>query len=842
VLFIEILCTSSIILKKVKHNIKKVDLYDNHINLCVNFSHMVNKFSITILFCLASFLFSFSQTKKSITTQKINKPITIDANLNEESWKNAETASDFVMFEPDNGKAIDNKKKTEVKILYDDEAIYVGALLYDDTPSKIMKEITERDDFGATDAFGIFVNGYNDGQQDFRFFVTAAGGQLDCLATEQIGEDFSWNAIWESKVKITDFGWAVEMKIPYAALRFPSDAIQTWGLNFVREIKRDRQVYTWTHVDSKIGAVIQQAGILNGIENIKTPTRLFLIPYSSFYLSGSETQKTKGEFKGGLDVKYGINDAFTLDAILVPDFGQTKFDNVVLNLGPFEQQFNENRPFFTEGTDLFSKGNLLYSRRIGQTPDFYPVLENNEYIDKYPGAINLLNAMKISGRDKDGLGIGFLNAITEKTSAKVLNNDNASSREVIVSPLTNYNVTVFDQRFNQNSSVTFINTNVTRNGSFRDANVTGLLFDLNNKTNKYNISGGIKSSSINDIENTNGINASLYLGETSGKFRYSFGGDYISKDFDNNDLGINFRTNYYSVYNNANYRILNPNKTFNTFRINFNSYFEFYKPTNQIQSSNFNVNLNSTNKKNHYFGGGLNFNPFENYDYYEPRVANRYFVNPKNAGGFFYFSSNYNNKFALDINPYITHVINENRYEAGINISPRYRFSDKFSLVYSFDYFKQQNDVGFIDFENSDIIFARRDRDTYTNSITSKYSISSVMNFNLSVRHYWSLAENNQINTLNTDGSLTPNTTYTGNKNSNFSTWNLDLSYSWWFAPGSQMSILYRNNASTFEREINKNFNSNFSNLFEDNLNHVLSVSVRYFIDYNQAKNWIKKG
>ncbi|WP_264548960.1 carbohydrate binding family 9 domain-containing protein [Flavobacterium sp. N2820] len=803
---------------------------------------MVNKFSITILFCLASFLFSFSQTKKSITTQKINKPITIDANLNEESWKNAETASDFVMFEPDNGKAIDNKKKTEVKILYDDEAIYVGALLYDDAPSKIMKEITERDDFGTTDAFGIFVNGYNDGQQDFRFFVTAAGGQLDCLATEQIGEDFSWNAIWESKVKITDFGWAVEMKIPYAALRFPSDAIQTWGLNFVREIKRDRQVYTWTHVDSKIGAVIQQAGILNGIENIKTPTRLFLIPYSSFYLSGSETQKTKGEFKGGLDVKYGINDAFTLDAILVPDFGQTKFDNVVLNLGPFEQQFNENRPFFTEGTDLFSKGNLLYSRRIGQTPDFYPVLENNEYIDKYPGAINLLNAMKISGRDKDGLGIGFLNAITEKTSAKVLNNDNASSREVIVSPLTNYNVTVFDQRFNQNSSVTFINTNVTRNGSFRDANVTGLLFDLNNKTNKYNISGGIKSSSINDIENTNGINASLYFGETSGKFRYSFGGDYISKDFDNNDLGINFRTNYYSVYNNANYRILNPNKTFNTFRINFNSYFEFYKPTNQIQSSNFNVNLNSTNKKNHYFGGGLNFNPFENYDYYEPRVANRYFVNPKNAGGFFYFSSNYNNKFALDINPYITHVINENRYEAGINISPRYRFSDKFSLVYSFDYFKQQNDIGFIDFENSDIIFARRDRDTYTNSITSKYSISSVMNFSLSVRHYWSLAENNQINTLNTDGSLTPNTTYTGNKNSNFSTWNLDLSYSWWFAPGSQMSILYRNNASTFEREINKNFNSNFSNLFEDNLNHVLSVSVRYFIDYNQAKNWIKKG
>src|SRR5574343_290561 len=131
------------------------------------------------------------------------------------------------------------------------------------------------------------------------------------------------------------------------ALLFPEKDKQTWGLNFFREVRRERQKYTWSPIDNKIGAISQQAGILTGIENIKTPTRLFLIPYSSFYLSGSDAQKTKGELKGGLDVKYGINDAFTLDAILVPDFGQTKFDNVILNLGPFEQQFNENRPFFT---------------------------------------------------------------------------------------------------------------------------------------------------------------------------------------------------------------------------------------------------------------------------------------------------------------------------------------------------------------------------------------------------------------------------------------------------------------------------------------------------------------
>jgi hypothetical protein len=786
--------------------------------------------------------------KKSLNANKINESITIDGDLNESIWNETQVASNFVMFEPDNGKTINESKKTEIKVLYDNDGIYIGAKLYDDEPSKILKEITERDDFGTTDAFGVFINGFNDGQQDFRFFVTAAGGQLDCIATEQSGEDFSWNAIWSSKAKITDFGWTVEMKIPYAALRFSNNKKQTWGINFIREIKRDRQIYTWTHVDSKIGAVIQQAGLLTGIENIEPPTRLFLIPYASSYLS-SNKDETELTLKGGLDVKYGINDAFTLDAILVPDFGQTKFDDVILNLGPFEQQFNENRPFFTEGTDLFSKGDLLYSRRIGASPSFYPELENDETITDYPSSVNLLNALKISGRNADGLGIGFLNAITEKTDVSIrkefidpiTNEINFTERTETVSPLTNYNVTVFDQRFNQNSSVTFINTNVTRNGSFRDANVTGVLFDLNTKKNTYNLSGDMKMSSVYDIENKTGFNTSLNLSETSGKVRYSIGGNFVSKDFDNNDLGINFQTNYHNFYGNANYRILNPNKTFNTFRININSYMEFNNTTTKIQGNNFNINFNSTNKKNHFIGGGINYNPFENYDYYEPREDGKFIIYPKSYGGWFYFSSNYANKFALDTNPYFSNTSEPNRYGYGINIGPRYRFNDKISVQYNFNYGKQINNVGWVDNDGTNIIFAKRDRDTYTNSISGKYSINSNMNFNLSVRHYWSFVENNSFHNLNDDGTLTENITYNQNRNSNFNSWNLDLTYSWWFAPGSQISFLYRNNAATFNRETNKDFGNNFSNLISDNLNHIFSVSIRYYIDYNQAKNWFKK-
>lgn len=781
-----------------------------------------------------------SLPKKHLEAIYTNEAIIIDGEFNEAIWKEAKIATDFVSFDPINGTPAPDNLKSEVKIVYDNNAVYIAATLYDSEPSKILKEIKERDDFGTSDLFGLFINGYNDGQQDFQFYVSAANGQADCNFTSQDGEDYSWNAIWSSKARITDIGWVVEMKIPYAALRFPSTDIQTWGINFFREVRRNRQKYTWNFIDNKIGAFSQQAGILDGIQKISPPTRLFLIPYTSGYLN-SNKDETSFTAKGGLDIKYGINDAFTLDAILVPDFGQTKFDNVVLNLGPFEQQFNENRPFFTEGTDMFSKGGLLYTRRIGASPDFYPELADNETIDEFPNTTNLLNAVKISGRNNDGLGIGFLNAITEKTTVNIRNIDDNTSREAVVSPLTNYNVTVFDQRFNKNSSVTFINTNVTRAGNFRDANVSGLLFDLNTKANTYNLAGKVTMSNVYDSKNTNGINSSIYLAETSGKIRYSLGADYISKEYDNNDLGINFLTNNYDFFSNISYRILKPTKTFNSFRVNLNSYFEFNNTSNYIQDNNFNVNINTTDKKNHYYGMGFNVRAFSNHDYYEPRIDNHYLIVPEYKGIYFNVSTNYNYKFAIDLYSEYGKVNQQGRENLDFSISPRYRFNDKFSLVYALSPSIQKNNVGWVDYlsASNEIIMARRDRNTINNSLTGKFSISSQMNFNLSVRHYWSYAENNAFYTLLNNGELAENTLYNENKNSNFNTWNLDLSYSWWFAPGSQATILYRNNAFNYDRTIDKSYSNNFNNLFTDNLNHAFSISIRYFIDYNQAKSWL---
>ena len=801
------------------------------------------------LILILSTFWSYGQ-RKALQAQSISQNITIDGKLDETAWESAAIASDFVMLEPDNGKLIPEAKKTTIKVLYDNEAIYIGATMLDNEPNKILKEISQRDNFGTADLFGVFINGFNDGQQDFMFYVSAADVQADCIMTDANGEDYSWDAVWISKAVITDKGWNVEIKIPYSALRFSAENKQTWGINFFREIKRERFKYTWNFVDNKIGTFTQQTGLLEGIENIKPPTRLFFMPYASYYLNAAEGQKTFATIKGGMDIKYGINDAFTIDAILIPDFGQTKYDDQILNLGPFEQQFNENRAFFTEGTDLFNKGNLFYSRRIGGRPSTEPTLNDNEKIIEEAQNVNLINALKVSGRTKKGLGVGILNAVTEKTFTAIQDTITGETRRVVVEPLTNYNVLVLDQRFRKNSSVTFINTNVTRDGHFRDANVTGLAWDLNTKANTYNLSGNVKYSAINAAEDKNGVFSTIKFAETSGNYRYSIASDFVSKDFDPNDLGINFYTNYYNIYGNGNYRILKPTKLFNSFRIDYDMYVEFNKESGKVQDNKISSEINLTTIKNNYYGFGLTFFPMESHDYYEPRAENRYVIIPRKMDVWGSISTNYNKKFALDLNPAITFTDQDGRMAYGVDVGPRYRFNDKLLLTYTFSYNRKNNNKGYIDSTDDDnnentpetIVFANRNVITYSNTLNGKYALNSTMTLNLAVRQYWSYAENKEMLQLEPDGTLTPFPQYIENKNSSFYSWNTDLSYSWWFAPGSQLSVLYRNNASNFERIINKDFRDNVANLLTDHgLKHIFSISVKYFIDYNAVKNKVRK-
>src|SRR5437764_5555272 len=183
--------------------------------------------------------------------------------------------------------------------------------------------------------------------------------------------DRTWNAVWESKVSIKKDGWVAEMRIPFSAIRFSKKDIQNWGLQFGRFIRKINENETWSPDDPNVSGTINKWGDWIGLKDITPPLRLSFSPYlsggirTSPVTNGKATEYLKS---GGMDVKYGINESFTLDMTLIPDFAQVQSDNVILNLSPFEVKFDEYRPFFTEGTELFNKANLFYPRRIGATP------------------------------------------------------------------------------------------------------------------------------------------------------------------------------------------------------------------------------------------------------------------------------------------------------------------------------------------------------------------------------------------------------------------------------------------------------------------------------------------
>ncbi|WP_299527259.1 DUF5916 domain-containing protein [uncultured Lutibacter sp.] len=799
-----------------------------------------------IIFYLLFISFSYSQSsKKSINALRITTAPIIDGLLDDDAWINAEIAKDFVMFRPGTGEKELENQKTEVKIIYDDEAIYFGAFLYDDDLKNMALESATRDNFAQVDWFGVMINTYNDGQNDTEFFVQATGNQADAKSTID-SEDFSWNGVWTSAVKLVDNGWIVEMKIPYSALRFSGEKVQTWGLNFHRRIQSRKEQYTWNLIDKTNGAIQQYAGILTGLEDIKPPVRLSFNPYAS---SSYTTFDGSNDFSTnyGIDLKYGINESFTLDATLIPDFGQTAFDDVTLNLGPFEQQYSEKRSFFTEGTELFSKGDLFYSRRIGNTPTAYydesNLAENEELIEN-PSSVNMLNAIKISGRTKSGLGIGVFNAITEKTEAKIKNLDTDEVRKVTTEPFTNYNVVVLDQQFNKNSSVSFVNTNVLRNGSFRDANISAVLFNLSNKTNKYNINGGVGMSSINEFgEKSNGFISSVEIGKISGHWQYNLEHNLQDTKFDKNDLGFQRRNNFSNFEGQLSYRIFEPTKNFDDYRITFWSELNYlYKP-NTYTGNHLGVNYFFQTKKTKIaFGGNFQSSIGKQYDYYEPRVDGRYFIQNTRISGNQWISTDYRKKFALDLRIFYANRIHENNTFIYSEFSPRFRVNDHLSFVYSLSYSKDNNDKGFVnELEDGSIIFGNRDAKSVTNAISGKYNFSTKAALSLTFRQYWSpVTYDDQYYLLSNDGTLSENN-YTSNHDINFNTWNFDLNFSWEFAPGSQLIALYRNSLFNEDEFSDLNFKDNLNNLFEEPMLHNFSIRMVYYIDYNNAKKWFKK-
>jgi len=313
---------------------------------------------LSIIVFHPSFVFSQTNSPRILPAKRTSFPVKIDGILTDSAWKNAAMMTDLVEFRPKIGDKEEYSNRTEAWLMYDDQGIYFGGYCHEKTKDSIASELVGRDGFGTNDYIGIIFDTYNDKLNGFEYFVTPLNEQWDAkmsppsLTTNS--EDFTWNSVWESGAVIHNDGWSFEMFIPYSAIRFGKKDIQTWGFNITRRRRKTEEQFTWNPIDPNVNGFLTQEGLWQGVSHIKPPLRLQFSPYFSIYgnhypYNIQGIKNWTSQVNGGMDVKYGINQAFTLDVTLIPDFGQVQSDNRVLNLTPYEVKYNENRPFFYRG-------------------------------------------------------------------------------------------------------------------------------------------------------------------------------------------------------------------------------------------------------------------------------------------------------------------------------------------------------------------------------------------------------------------------------------------------------------------------------------------------------------
>lgn len=806
---------------------------------------------ITYTFLLVGLVFSSlltsAQSDKErpvIRANRIALPPNIDGIIDEAVWQQSETATGFKQTDPVYGSP--SSFNTKVHIVYDDKAIYVAAIMYDSHPDSIKKELAVRDSDGKNaDYFYIGFDTWNNKQDAYAFGVSASGIQLEKRIVDE-----TYDAVWESAVKINNEGWVAEFRIPYSALRFPALETQEWGLQIVRSIRRNRENDQWALEPKDTDNTLNYWGTLTGLQDINPPLRLSVLPYLSGgiqYDSQEENVKdvVSYNYNGGMDLKWGLNESFTLDMILMPDFSQVQSDAIENNLSPFEIVYDENRPFFNEGTDLFQKGDLFYSRRIGHVPLKYNMMQTissqtGEEVVSNPISSKLINAVKLSGRTSHGLGIGAFNAITGNTYA-VLKDSAGIKRDFLTDPLTNYNIMVLDQNLPNNSSVYIINTNVTRPDGWRQSNVGGGGFKLSEKSNTFQFQFDLNVSKVVDpateitekVTNS-GVFYNLELQKTKGKFRFSLYQLSMDENYNRNDLGVNRTNDWLDRGITLGYNVFQPFSIFRYFYQSVNLFREIKKTTKENINTVLTYRFNTTFINYLSFWGGASYSPFDRYDYYEPRYNNRKWINPGYFQANLGYSSDYRKVIALDGMFDYSADFDETQW-TNINIQPIIRISDKFKLSPAIDMQWGKNDKGFVNHRNDSIFFGNRDINTFISSISGEYMFNNRVSLNLWVRHYWQKGEYKDFYSLTNEGSLI-SSYYNGNPNYNFNYFNVDLVFGWEFSPGSLINIVWKNAIQELDQNSSIKYFENFERMISSPQLNNLSIKILYYLDYQMLK------
>jgi hypothetical protein len=521
-----------------------------------------------ILFVFFPLLLLAGTNPKTAVASRTPKAPKIDGVLNEPEWKLAKMANDFLQLEPIEGAQ--PSERTEIRFLYDDDALYIGCTMFDSDPTGIVSRLSRRDDEVESDRISIRLDSYHDHQTNYEFTINAAGVKVDILQYDDgVREDESWDGVWDVETMITSEGWVAEVRIPFKALRFRKQDRQEWGLQIIRRISRKQERIHWALIGKSESGWTSKFGHLVGLENISPSSNVELLPYvvggNRFVpKSSSFPNGTDPTFNFGADLKYKPSAAVTVDATFNPDFGQVEADPATLNLSTFETFYPERRPFFVEGAQIFRfttfgdgfGPGLFYSRRIGRSLSVNA--PPGGYVLDQPRFATILGAAKISGKTEDGLSVGVMEAMTRKETATLVDSLGAKS-STTVEPFTNYALLRLKKDFWANSNAGLILTTVNREGRI-PALTFGTDWNLRFDENKYRLDGFLAGSHSETPgalwEGSAGrVNYSKEGGE---HWRWSLGLDFTTPRYFVNDMGFYRRPNDWGSFNQVQYRVDQP--------------------------------------------------------------------------------------------------------------------------------------------------------------------------------------------------------------------------------------------------------------------------------------------
>ena len=504
----------------------------------------------------------------------------IDGILDDECWsKMGMWDGGFIQQQPHQAK--EPSQQTETKILYDDKYLYFAIVCFDNEPEKMSPILGRRDDYTVGDIAGIAIDSYNDKQTAFEFNLTSAGQKVDLMHMGEYGWDFNWDAVWDGKTSVGDSAWYAEMRIPFTQLRFANIKEHVWGMHIWRYIYRLSEESQWKLIPVDAPAMVYIFGELRGIKDIPYKRNFEVMPYvKAKHISDANNNEN---FGAGVDGKIGVSSDFTLDYTLNPDFGQVEADPSELNLTSYETFYEEKRPFFLEGKSILEynaglSDMLFYSRRIGDAPSYTPNLDDDETL-LMPDNSSIINALKLTGKNKSGLSMGFINSMTAKENAFISFDD--SEKKETVEPFTNYFIGRIKQDFNDGSTVLGgMITSTHRNIKEEhlefladNAIVGGLDFEHNWLNRKYFVNAKSFFSEINgsktaiarlqsssrhlyqredakhlefnsELTKLKGWGGELSGGKRSGKFRLTGKLDWRSPGVDLNDVGYMRQADY----------------------------------------------------------------------------------------------------------------------------------------------------------------------------------------------------------------------------------------------------------------------------------------------------------